>query len=79
MIKYMVKLESVSKVKEFVNTISNFDYDFELISGSYTLNAKSIMGIFSLDLSSPIELIVNCDSSNPDLESRLDPFIVQQI
>ena len=79
MTTYMIILESVNKVRSFVNAITGFNYAFEIISGSYSLNAKSIMGIFSLDLSSPIELIVNCDSSNPDLESRLDPFIVQQI
>jgi len=46
-----ISLNSIGKVKSFVNAISQFDYDFDLISGRYVIDAKSIMGIFSLDLS----------------------------
>ena len=45
-----ISLNSIDKVKSFVNTISQFDSDFDLISGRYVIDAKSIMGIFSLDL-----------------------------
>ena len=48
-------LNSIDKVKSFVNDISKFDCDFDLVSGRYVIDAKSIMGIFSLDLSKPIE------------------------
>ena len=51
-----ISLNSIDKVKSFVNTITCFDYDFDLISGRYTIDAKSIMGIFSLDLSNPLQL-----------------------
>ena len=51
-----ISLNSIDKVKAFVNTITRFDYDFDLISGRYTIDAKSIMGIFSLDLSNPLQL-----------------------
>ena len=51
-----VCLDSIDKVKGFVNDISRFNTDFDLISGRYVIDAKSIMGIFSLDLMSPIEL-----------------------
>ena len=45
-----ISLNSIGKVKSFVNAISLFEYDFDLISGRYVIDAKSIMGIFSLDL-----------------------------
>ena len=64
--KYMVSFDSVSSVKSFVNIVSGYDYDFELVSGNYVLNAKSIMGIFSLDLSKPISLNIHADESGLD-------------
>ena len=51
-----ISLNSIDKVKAFVNEISKFDCDFDLVSGRYVIDAKSIMGIFSLDLSKPINL-----------------------
>ena len=60
-----ISLNSIGKVKSFVNTISQFEYDFDLISGRYVIDAKSIMGIFSLDLSKPIELNIQISPSIP--------------
>ena len=56
-----VSLNSIDKVKHFVNDINRFDFDFDLISGRYVIDAKSIMGIFSLDLSRPIDLNIHAD------------------
>ena len=53
-----ISLNSIDKVKAFVNDITKFDYDFDLVSGRYVVDAKSIMGIFSLDLSKPLQLAV---------------------
>ena len=50
-----ISLNSIDKVKSFVNEITKFDYDFDLVSGRYVIDAKSIMGIFSLDLSKPVQ------------------------
>ena len=50
-----ISLNSIDKVKSFVNAITQFNFDFDLISGRYVIDAKSIMGIFSLDLSKPID------------------------
>lgn len=61
-----ISLNSIDKVKSFVNTINNFDFDFDLISGRYVIDAKSIMGIFSLDLSKPITLNIHADDANVD-------------
>ena len=54
-----VCLDSIDKVKGFVNDISRFNTDFDLISGRYVIDAKSIMGIFSLDMEKPLELCAN--------------------
>ena len=57
-----ISLNSIDKVKSFVNAITQYEYDFDLISGRYVIDAKSIMGIFSLDLSKP--LILNADTDD---------------
>ena len=54
-----VSLNSIEKVKSFVNDYEQFDYDFDLVSGRYVIDAKSIMGIFSLDLNKPIDLNIH--------------------
>jgi len=58
-----VTINSIDKVKSFVNTISKFDFDVDMVSGRYIIDAKSIMGIFSLDLSNPIDLIVHAEGA----------------
>ncbi|MBQ0001013.1 MAG: HPr family phosphocarrier protein [Clostridiales bacterium] len=64
-----ISLNSIDKVKTFVNEISKFDCDFDLVSGRYVIDAKSIMGIFSLDLAKAIELNIHADG--PLLEEIL--------
>ena len=56
-----ISLNSIDKVKAFNTDITRFDVDFDLVSGRYVIDAKSIMGIFSLDLSKPIQLDIHCD------------------
>lgn len=70
-----IRLDSIDKVKDFVNKISNYDSDFDLISGRYVIDAKSIMGIFSLDLSRPIELAIHSDEDYDEIIKVLAPFI----
>ena len=70
-----ISLNSIDKVKAFVNDITKFDNDFDLVSGRYVIDAKSIMGIFSLDLSKPITLEVYADHCD-DLMEELKPFII---
>ena len=69
-----ISLNSIDKVKAFVNVIGQFDSDFDLISGRYVIDAKSIMGIFSLDLSQPIDLTIHADDDTAILEA-LKPYI----
>lgn len=61
-----ISLNTIEKVKSFVNDITKFDTDFDLVSGRYVIDAKSIMGIFSLDLSKPISLNIHADESGLD-------------
>ena len=65
-----VLLGSINDVKDFVNAVSRYSYDVDLTSGRYVVDAKSIMGIFSLDLSKPIKVEIhddNCDALLNDL------------
>ena len=59
-----ISLNSIDKVKSFVNDISKFDFDFDLVSGRYVIDAISIMGLFSLDLSKPITLNIHADDAS---------------
>lgn len=69
-------LNSIDKVKSFVNDITKFDYDFDLVSGRYVIDAKSIMGIFSLDLSKPIDLNIHADDNMDSILEVLKPYII---
>jgi len=69
-----ILLSSINDVKNFVNIVSRFDYDIDLASGRYVVDAKSIMGIFSLDLSKPIAVEVHTDNCD-DLMEALKPYI----
>ena len=72
-----ISLNSIDKVKAFVNTITKFDFDFDLVSGRYVIDAKSIMGIFSLDLSKPIELNIHANESEMDnILAALNDYLV---
>ena len=72
-----ISLNSIDKVKSFVNDITRFDNDFDLVSGRYVIDAKSIMGIFSLDLSKPIELNIHAENNMDEIMSVLSAYIVQ--
>ena len=70
-----ISLNSIEKVKSFVNEIAKFDTDFDLVSGRYVIDAKSIMGIFSLDLSKPSNLNIDSDD-DADILEALKPYLV---
>lgn len=73
----MINLNSIDAVKSFVNTVSGFDDDFDLVSGRYVIDAKSIMGIFSLDLAKPIELHIQSDNDIDKVLDALKPYIIE--
>lgn len=70
-------LNSIEKVKSFVNDITKFDVDFDLVSGRYVIDAKSIMGIFSLDLAKPIDLNIHADEELNNILEILKPYMVE--
>lgn len=61
MVKRKVRIENMKDVDTFNKLCSKFDCDMDLISGKYYVNAKSIMGIFSLDLEMPLELVADME------------------
>ncbi len=71
-----ISLNSIDKVKSFVNDLAKFDADFDLVSGRYVIDAKSIMGIFSLDLSKPIDLNIHAESDLDAILETLKPYMV---
>lgn len=71
-----ISLNSIDKVKSFVNDITKFDYDFDLVSGRYVIDAKSIMGIFSLDLSKPIDLNIHAEDGTDEVIAALKPYLM---
>ena len=71
-----ISLNSIDKVKSFVNDLAKFDTDFDLVSGRYVIDAKSIMGIFSLDLSKPIDLNIHAEEDLDTILEVLKPYII---
>ena len=71
-----ISLNSIDKVKSFVNDLTKYDVDFDLVSGRYVIDAKSIMGIFSLDLSKPIDLNIHAEAGIEEILDTLSPYII---
>lgn len=74
--KINIMLGTINDVKDFVNAVSKYDFDVDLVSGRYAIDAKSIMGIFSLDLSKKIELQAHCENCDAFL-SDIKKFIIE--
>lgn len=75
MIELTISLETIQKVKDFVGVITGLDGDFDIISGKYIVDAKSILGIFSLDLSRPLTLRIETQEESK-VKELLEKFIV---
>lgn len=75
---YALDLNSIEKVKGFVSAINNIKGSFDLVSGRYVVDAKSIMGIFSMDLSSSVELrILETKEPISEIEKAIGPYLVK--
>ena len=74
-----IRLATIADVRDFVNIVNRTDCDIDLVSGRYVVDAKSIMGIFSLDLMNPIELTAHTDDAAilAELFAQLKPFIIE--
>ncbi len=75
MTEFNVKITTIDDVKVFVSTVMRFEYDIDLVSGRYAIDAKSIMGIFSIDLSKELKLVAHTNDAS-ELESAIEKFIV---
>ena len=73
---FKVKLMTINDVKEFVTEANYCDFDVDLISGRYTIDAKSLMGIFSLDLSKPIDLNIHTEDGADEVVAILKQYEV---
>ena len=68
--------DTLAKVKSFVNEVTKFDNEFDLVSGRYVVDAKSIMGIFSLDLTKPITLNIHTDENVDKILDTLKEYLI---
>lgn len=71
-----ISLNSLDKIKNFVGIISNLDSEIDLISGRYVVNAKSIMGVLSLDLSKDIQMNIYNEKIFDDAKKILQDFLI---
>ena len=71
-----ISLNTIVDVKEFVNTVARYDFEVDLVSGRYHIDGKSIMGIFSLDLSKPIKMEIHSDDCDEFLK-EIQRFVVE--
>lgn len=72
-----IKLSSIEAVRNFVDVVRKYDCEIDLSSGRYLVDAKSIMGIFSLDLMNPIKLTVHCDDCD-ELMGEIKDYIIEE-
>ena len=77
MISRKVFLDNVEQVKAFVDLITPYPYEIDLISGRFLVDAKSILGIFSLDISKPVRLDIHAEECDVLLE-QLKPYLVEE-
>ena len=76
MVRFPIRFQSISDVKEFVQIVNSYPYDVDLSSGRYVVDAKSIMGIFSLDLSKPIDLNIHTEDGAEEVLKVLKNYEV---
>ena len=68
-----ISLTQVTEVQDFVNLVSRFPFEVDIVSGRYTVNAKSLLGIYSLDLSRPLQALIYSDDC-AELMEALEAF-----
>lgn len=72
-----ISLKEVNDVTKFVNLITTYDYEVDLVSGRYIVNAKSLLGIYSLDLSKPVKLVIYSDECDELLAKLKEQFEIK--
>lgn len=80
MVKFEILLNNIEKINAFNHMAMNMPFDIDLLSGRYIIDGKSIMGIFSMNLSKPLQVICHCSKNEVEyFTSKLQPFIVSEI
>lgn len=74
-----INLKEVNDVTQFVNLLTTYDYEVDLVSGRYIVNAKSLLGIYSLDLSKPVRLVIYSNECDELLSKLKEQFEVVSI
>lgn len=77
MMSFDIMLNTINDVKEFVNIVMRYDFEIDLVSGRYAIDAKSIMGIFSLDLSKPMRMDIHTIEAGK-LIDEIKKFMVEK-
>ncbi len=72
-----ISLDSIEKVRDFVNVIAKFNTDFDITSGTKTIDAKSIVGILTLNLSQPMDLTIRDNDNMDEILKAIDTYIVK--
>ena len=70
-----IKLNTLNDANSLVKSIDKYNYDIDAVCGRYVIDAKSIMGIFSLDLSKPIDLNIHADDNVEEIMEMLKPYL----
>ena len=77
MYEMKIKLDTIDKVKQCVGTITQFEGDFDIYSGKYIIDAKSILGIFSVDLSRPVILKIGNEEKLDEIRQALQAYAAE--
>ena len=78
MTEVYITLKTIQDIRDFVNAVILLDYEVDLVQGRYVIDAKSIMGIFSLDLSKPIDLSIHADEELDSILNVLQPYLIEE-
>ncbi len=73
--KLTIMLKDINAVKDFVTKVSTFPFDVDLLTGRYIIDAKSIMGVLSLDLSSPLSLVIHSEQCD-DILDEIGQYVI---
>ena len=78
MCKVRILLNEVDSVKEFCRLASEQSFDIDIVSGRFIIDAKSLLGLFSLDLSKPVECVMHSvDLDVRSFREAIDKFVVR--
>jgi phosphotransferase system HPr-like phosphotransfer protein len=70
-----IKLNTIEDVKKFVGIVFRYEYDVDIVSGRYAVDAKSILGLFSIDLSQEVLMKIHSDDCK-ELLNEINEFVV---